>query len=145
MIKSRLYSLSSALLIVCLISSCKKLDKVLIKKEGDWNITRIYQKYTDPDTTENFEETDVSPDMKIIFTDDGKGYFAVVGSGNTYFNWTADDHASTLTLTDPSAFVPIIVYDVTNQKTNSMNLKYPLTTLISGGAFTQEMDLERTK
>ena len=143
--KSKLFSFTAALFTIALIASCAKLDKVLVKKDGIWNITRTYIKVTIGGTT-FLEVTDNAPDSKVTFMDDGTGFNTDSSGTKTYFTWTADDKEATITITDTSGgTTTVMTMDVTNEEKNSMTIK-GMDTDTTGGVTTVttiEQDLAR--
>ena len=96
--KSKLSFFIPALFAILGLASCTKLEKVLVKKEGNWTVTRTLTRITTGSTVVT-DFTDNNPGLTYNFKEDGTGTITESGSTTaTNFSWTADDGAESITI-----------------------------------------------
>ena len=139
--KSKLFSFTAILFAIVFVTSCAKLDKVLVKKEGKWNVSRTYVKITSG-TFVISESTNNNPGTSYTFEKDGTGTFTESGGGNTPFTWTADDDAQTISYTFNGSTT---IWEVTEQEKTTLKVKSTSTTTTFGVVTTTYGEIDMTR
>lgn len=139
--KSKILSFSAILFSVLLLASCAKLDKVLVKKDGKWKVTRTRIKITSggipiSDVTNN------TPNLTYTFEKDNKGTITDASGTNTPFTWAADDDAETITVVSGGLTT---VWNLTENEKKSIKGKSSYSINIFGtvSSYESEIDMER--
>lgn len=98
------------------LTSCNNVEKILPKKDGRWDVTRVEAKtYFDGQLA---NDTVITEDLGFVFyAEDGTGYSedeAGVKVDGSEFTWTTDDE--TLTITDTSGTYTSTILEVSNKE-----------------------------
>ena len=101
--KLKFFPLASLIAFSVLVTSCSKLDKILVKKEGKWNIVNDHYVITAGGTV--VLDTNMLNIGNFTFADDGTGTLTFAGTTITVKDWSADDENDRVTVTTTYAGV----------------------------------------
>lgn len=146
--KTKFLSIAVILFSAIILVACGKIEKVLVKKDGLWNVASMMQKVTMGGTV--IMDTTIADWGTITFTDDGKGTMtpkdtATWGAAST-FSWSADQDEETVTIiTGTSPNMDTTVYDVVESSAKEQSWSNSTTDTTGGVTTVMEgsMDLDR--
>lgn len=102
--------------------SCAKVEKILPKKDGIWNVTELSMKVLLDGVT--FIDTVMTTDLgTVTFTDDGKAV-ATQDTNTTDFTWSADGDNITFTMDDGNGGTDTQVWTVVESKSKTQEWSY---------------------
>lgn len=97
--KTTIKSLAFFLILFVAFSACSKLDKVLVKKDGVWNIASQKTTSTDGNGTVLLDNTEANTGT-LTFNDNGTGVTTDNNNQTEPFTWSYSDSNEQITITD---------------------------------------------
>ena len=141
--KSKLSLFTLIVFSILMITSCTKLEKVLAKKDGKWNVTRTLTRST-VGGIPVYDSTSTNPNMSYTFNDDGTGLISSGISSSTSFTWTSDNKAETITIVISGITT---IWQVTDESRKELKANSTLSLTLGGvvSVLYNEIDMTRAE
>lgn len=106
-----------ALAAVVALSSCKKVDKVLPKKTGDWKaVSGSVSTFVDGVAVTTDSTFTPSEDVIYHFDDDGTGTYTEGSAASDAFTWTYSKDPETLSITQDGVTIDYDILECTKKE-----------------------------
>lgn len=122
--KSLLPRLIAGITIMTLFACSVNVEKVLVDKEGMWNIDRFYQATFLNDTLED-EET-LTNAGTIEFRDDGTGTMKLTGEDDSEFEWSYDKEDDEVRIIDSTGIGLIFLVNESSKTEQSWSTEFEI-------------------